>query len=85
MYIEKLSVQDEVLSGEPKYEIKDNNGTVIATNCTIELITSVLQEGTPLNKALFDKVDNDFHMLKRSMIGNAYKEYALSRGIIDLN
>lgn len=72
MYIEKLEVKDEVLSGEPRYEIKDNNGNVIATNCSIELITSVLQEGTPLNKALFDKVDENARRMNLKNVGNTY-------------
>lgn len=75
LIIEKLDVQDEVLSGEPRYEIKDNNGNVIATNCSIELITSVLQEGTPLNKALFDRLDNVLVVLGGKENGEDFKKY----------
>lgn len=56
-YIEKLNVADEVLNGEPKYKILDGNGNVIYNNCSIEQVTQVLQYGTSLNKALFDKID----------------------------
>lgn len=72
MYIEKLEVQDEVLGAEPRYEIKDNSGNVIATNCSIELITNILQEGTPLNKALFDKIDENERKMNLKNVGNTY-------------
>lgn len=81
LIIEKLEVQDEVLSGEPRYEIKDNNGNVIATNCTIELVTSVLQEGTPLNKALFDKIENNFTSIRSEFSGESFKKYLEKRDI----
>lgn len=51
-----LEVKDEVLNGEPLYRGKDKNGNILFDEITIEMITEVLQEGTPLNKALFDIV-----------------------------
>ena len=44
--IQKLSVQDEVLGGEPRYRVKDSLGNIIHDNCTIEMITELLKQGT---------------------------------------
>lgn len=54
-----IDVKDEILGGEPLYRIRDNNGNIKVDNCTIEMITEVLQEGTPINKALFDSIAVD--------------------------
>lgn len=51
-----VDVKDEVLAGEPLYNIKDAAGEITDSNVKIELGTEVLEEGTPLNKALLDKV-----------------------------
>lgn len=51
-----LDFKDEVLNGEPKYRLKDENGKVIYDNLSIEQITPVIQEGTPINKVLFDYI-----------------------------
>lgn len=69
--IAKLEVKDEILSQEPLYEIKDSTGKVVATNCTIELITSLLAEGTPVNKVLFDKIDSNFENIRRNDMGKS--------------
>lgn len=55
--IESLGVKDEILTGEPVYIIKDSLGKVIYDNVIVELKTPLLEEGTPLNKRLFDKVE----------------------------
>ena len=34
--------------------MRDANGNIVLDNISLEMITPVLQEGTPLNKALFD-------------------------------
>lgn len=59
-YIEPLGVKDEVLSGEPLYVIKDSNGNIVYDNVKLELKTPLIQQGTEVNKALFDKVDSSF-------------------------
>lgn len=59
-----LYVKDEILNGVPKYRIRDREGNIILDNLTIEQITPVLQEGTPLNKALFDKIDTNLSKIK---------------------
>ena len=51
-----VDVKDEVLAGEPLYNIKNAAGEITDSNVKIELGTEVLEEGTPLNKALLDKV-----------------------------
>lgn len=53
-----IEVKDEVLNGEPLYRIRNKEGNVILDNVTFEMITEVLQSGTPLNKALFDSIKN---------------------------
>lgn len=55
--IESLEVKDEILNGEPLYVIKDSSGKVIYDNVKLELKTPLIQEGTPINKSLFDKID----------------------------
>lgn len=42
-----IEVQDEILSAEPSYRISDENGNVIHDKVFIEMITEVLQAGTP--------------------------------------
>lgn len=51
-----LEVKDEILEGEPRYRIRDKNNNIINDDVLIERTTPVLQEGTPVNKALFDKI-----------------------------
>ena len=55
--IEKLNVQDEIPSGAIRFDIKKNDGTILYSNVDITMITSILQKGTELNKALHDKID----------------------------
>ena len=62
------NVIDEVLAGEPRYNIKDNNGTSIYSNVQIDLATQVTTAGTPLNKALFDSIKTDLN--SRLLISN---------------
>ena len=71
MYIEKLSVLDEIIEGSPKYNITDNeDGTK-----DIELANEILQEGTSINKALFGKINEGFRILERKNMGQAYLNY----------
>lgn len=49
-----IEVKDEILNGEPLYRIRDKNNNILFDNLTIEMVTEVLQKGTPINKALFD-------------------------------
>ena len=55
-----IEIKDEILASEPRYRITDNNGNIIADNVTIEMITQMIQEGTPMNKELFERFENDY-------------------------
>ena len=55
------NVIDEVLSGEPRYTIKDNGGTTLYDNIQIDLKTPVTTQGTPLNRALFESIRSDLN------------------------
>lgn len=79
-------IKDEILEGEARYRITDNNGNIIQDNVNIEQITPVLQEGTPINKALFDniggEIENSLNIVNNSIENNAiYKTpYGESNG-----
>ena len=59
-----LNVKDEILTGEPKYKIKQND-TTLYNNVTIEMVTPVQEQGTPINKALFDKIEDNVKKIDR--------------------
>ncbi len=60
--------KDEVLdtSGQsdnnPRYRIRDNNGTILQDDVQITLKTPVTQEGTAINKAMFDELQGDIYV-----------------------
>lgn len=54
-----INVVDEILEDQAKYRILDSNGNVLYDNVSIELATQVQTQGTPLNKALFDSIQDD--------------------------
>lgn len=56
-----IQAVDEILDGNAKFRIKDENGNILYDNLSIELITPATQSGTPLNKALFDSIHS--HLL----------------------
>lgn len=59
-------VIDEVLNGEPKFNIIDNTtGEIIYKDVKIELSTEILQDGTPINKALFDSIRGDVYRIDK--------------------
>lgn len=62
------NVIDEVLAGEPRYNIKTDGGSSIYNNVQIDLATTVTTSGTPLNKALFDSIQADLNT--RLLISN---------------
>ena len=51
-----VEILDEILNGEAKYRIRGKDGNILFDNLTIEMITEILQQGTVLNKALFDSL-----------------------------
>lgn len=69
-----ISILDEVLSGTPKYRITNSNGNIIADSITIEMITPILQAGTPINKALFELFETDYtnQINKKTELCNTY-------------
>ena len=81
MYIEKINVQDEILdvSGQldnnPRYRILDNNGAVLFDNVMLEIATPVIQEGTPINKILFDKINGALVAVSSKENGEDFKKY----------
>lgn len=62
------TVVDEVLAGSPRYNIKNNSGTTLYSNVQIDLATTVTTAGTPLNKVLFDSIQEDLNT--RLLISN---------------
>ena len=62
-----INVKDEILQGEPIYDIVDGLGNVVLEDVKIEMKTPVVQEGTPINKALFDTIQDDFDSTYRNI------------------
>lgn len=62
-----IEVKDEILQGEPTYDIVDGLGNVVLEDVKIEMKTPVVQEGTPINKALFDTIQDDFDSTYRNI------------------
>lgn len=56
------NVIDEVLSGNPKYNIYDSSNNLVYSNAKIELATPVVTVGTALNKALFDSINSQINL-----------------------
>ena len=75
------TVIDEVLAGEPRYNIKDSGGTTVYSNAQIELATTVTTAGTPLNKALFDSIQTDLNT--RLLISNKSTQAEAEAGTND--
>lgn len=59
------NILDEVLDGDPRYTIKEDNGEVFQDNMDIVLRTPVVQEGTPINRALFRNLQGDLYTQDR--------------------
>lgn len=73
-----LEIKDEVLSGEPRYTIRDNQGNILQDNVDITLKTPIIQEGTPVNKVLFDNLKVDIVGSTLLMNGGTEKKYTIS-------
>lgn len=73
-----ITVVDEVLAeSTPSFKITNNvTGEVVYENVSIELITEILQSGTPLAKALFDSIAKDFDNIVNgtTVVGKAKKD-----------
>ena len=57
-----INFKDEILNGEPKYRIRDNNGNILFDNCTIEQITETLQQPTPLNNETISNIQDNIQL-----------------------
>ena len=58
-------ILDEILESDPRYTLKENNGNIIQDNVDIVLKTPVMQEGTPINRALFRNLQGDLYTQDR--------------------
>ena len=60
-----IEIKDEILNtlgqpdNAPRYSIRDNNGSIIYDNVQLEMKTPLKQEGTPINKKLFQDLYNE--------------------------
>ena len=67
-------ILDEVLEGEPRYTIKENDGSVFQDNMDIVLRTPIVQEGTPINKKLFNNIQGDLYTQDRYNAPNVVRK-----------
>ena len=58
-------IKDEILSGDPRYAIRDSSGNVLNDKVDISLKTPITQEGTPVNRALFRNLQGDLYTQDR--------------------
>ena len=72
-------IKDEVLSGEPRYTIKNSSGNVLNDNVDISLKTPITQEGTPVNRALFRNLQGDLYTQDR------YNELEMHRRMVSVD
>lgn len=56
---------DEVLESEPRYTLRDSVGNVLNDDVDIALKTPVVEEGTPINRALFRNFQGDLYTTDR--------------------
>ena len=68
-------IKDEILESSPSYTIRDKNGNVTQDDIDIALKTPVIQEGTPINRALFRNLQGDLYTQDRYNKVNIAHEY----------
>lgn len=54
----KQEWKDEVLNGAEKYKITRSDGTILADNVSVELITQILQAGTPITAERMNHIED---------------------------
>ena len=71
-----IDLKDEILQGEARYRVRDNNGNILQDNVQIEQITPVIQEGTPINKATFIELQkvNNYELMELESQDNLSEE-----------
>lgn len=72
-------IKDEILSGDPRYAIRDSSGNVLNDNVDISLKTPITQEGTPVNRALFRNLQGDLYTQDR------YNELEMHRRMVSVD
>lgn len=61
-----IEIKDEILNGDARYRIRDNDGNILFDNLILEQITPIIQEPTPMNKPLFQALalQDRFYIVK---------------------
>lgn len=70
-----IEIKDEILENSPKYRLRDGNGNIIHDNISIEQITPIIQEGTPINKELLENIQQQMFLDTRLLVA----EYKLTQ------
>ena len=65
----KQEWKDEVLNGAEKYKITRSDGTIIADNVSVELITQILQAGTPITAERMNHIEDGIAGITPESIG----------------
>lgn len=65
----KQEWKDEILNGAEKYRITRSDGTIIAENVSIELISQILQAGTPITAERMNHIEEGIAGITPASIG----------------
>lgn len=65
----KQEWKDEVLNGAEKYKITRSDGTILAENVSVELITQILQAGTPITAERMNHIEDGIAGITPESIG----------------
>ena len=65
----KQEWKDEVLNGAEKYKITRSDGTILAENVSVELITQILQAGTGITAERMNHIENGIAGITPASIG----------------
>jgi len=65
----KQEWKDEVLNGAEKYKITRSDGTILAENVSVELITQILQAGTGITAERMNHIENGIAGITPESIG----------------
>lgn len=65
----KQEWKDEILNGAEKYRITRSDGTILAENVSVELITQILQAGTPITAERMNHIEDGIAGITPASIG----------------
>ena len=65
----KQEWKDEVLNGAEKYKITRSDGTILAENVSVELITQILQAGTGITAERMNHIEDGIAGITPESIG----------------